>query len=320
MRKLFIFTFLISGFLVNTAFAQIGSSIINPELNIELQPEFPRPGEVVTATLNDYSGGTYGSNVSWVLDGQVVTEASNQRSTQFTAGAVGVNQKIEVVLSKPQGGKEVLERTVKPVYLDIVIEPQTRVPNFYLGRSLPSIGSIVNATALVSTDTFMDSDLVYTWRLNQTVLNGGPIRGLNQVSFTTPRGSEMVLYLQVTDTKGNVIVKRAVSIPSVEPTLKFYEVNQLFGTSHRPIVDSLALIGNSVTVQAEPFNLDSRVYNNPDLSEWKINGVNSGNVGGNPYEVTLQRVGFSGYSNLQFHVRDTTQVLQGARDSIQINF
>lgn len=320
MRLLFIFTLLFTSLHINVAFAQLSSSITNPELAIELQPEFPRPGEIVTANLNDYSGGTYGANVNWALDGQQIPEASNQRSTKVTAGAVGVTQKIEVVLDTPQGGKVVLTKNITPVYLDIVVEPQTRVPNFYLGRALPSVGSTVNATALVSSDGFMNPDLVYTWRLNQKVLNGGPIRGLNQVSFTTPMGTEMSLHLQVTDLQGNVIAKRSVSIPSVSPKIRFYEINQLFGTSHRPISDSVALIGNSITVQAEPFNLDSRVYNDPDISEWKINGSSSGNIGGSPYEVTLQRVGVSGTSRLLFHVRDTKQVLQGANEGIQINF
>ena len=86
------------------------------------------------------------------------------------------------------------------------------------------------------------------------------------------------------------------------------------------IKDSLALVGNSATIQAEPYNLDLRVYNNPAIHEWEINGRSAGNVGSNPYEVTLQRVGIPGVSNLNFHVRDTEQILQGAQNGVQINF
>lgn len=303
------------------AFAQFDTnSLSNPELTIEIQPEFPKPGEQITATLNDYAGGTYGSTVTWVLNGQELPDFKNQRKANITAGASGKQQILEVVLSKPEGGRRILSKTIKPVYLDVVIEPQTRVPDFYLGRALPSIGSIVNATALISGDGFKNTDLVYTWKINREVIEGGPIRGRNQVSFTTPMGNESILSVLITEPNGTVITSRAMILPAVEPEIRFYEVNSLFGISNKPITESLLLIGNSAIVQAEPYNLDSRVYNNPTIHEWKIDGITSGETGGNPYEVTLQRNGYLGVSSLQFHVRDTVQLLQGAKASMQINF
>ncbi len=296
------------------------NSLTGPELSIELQPEFPQPGETITATLNDYAGGTYGSSITWVLDNQELTNSKNQRRAIITAGVSGKQQVLKVVLSRPDGGNRVVSKNIKPAYLDIVIEPQTRVPDFYLGRALPSIGSQVNATALISGEGFRNTDLVYTWKINREVVEGGPIRGRNQVSFTTPMGSNAILSVQVTELSGAVIANRAILIPSVEPKVIFYEVNTLFGISQRPVTSSLSLIGNSVVVRAEPYNLDSRVYNNPTIHEWKIDNVSSGNTSGNPYEVTLQRQGFPGTSNIEFHVRDTVQLLQGAKASMKINF
>lgn len=322
MKKLFIFIFLLAGLGVNEALAQLNpTDITAPELAIDLSPEYPKPGEEVTATLNDYSGGAFGSTVTWVLDGQVIEAANNQRQAIITAGEAGSIQKIQVVLTKPQGLKKVLETSLRPIYLDIVIEPQTRVPNFYLGRSLPSIGSMVNATALLSDQSgFRNPDLVYTWSLNQQVLENGPIRGRNQVSFETPRGSDMVLSLQVTEPGGAVLAKRSILLPSVYPKMDFYEVNSLFGINKKIISAPLIISGNSAVVHAEPYYLDSRIYNNPAIHDWKINGIKSGNTGSNPYEVTLQRTGLGGLSSIQFQVRDTKQVLQGADGSIQVNF
>lgn len=321
MKKSIILVLILIGFNHSTALAQLDvASLTTPELTIDLQPEFPQPGEPVTAKLNDYGGGNFGSAITWVLDGEVIPEAENQRQTTITAGEAGLAQKIEVVLNKPQGGKEVIDATIYPIYLDIVIEPQTRVPDFYLGRSLPSIGSIVNATALISDKEFRSSDLIYTWKVNQQVLEGGPIRGRNQVSFTVPRGDEMILTLQVNELNGKVIARRSFIIPSVAPQIYFYEVSSLFGISKKVISNNLTLLGDSVIVRAEPYYLDSRVYNNPDVKIWKINGLETTNTGGNPYEVTLQKVGPQGLSTLLFHVRDTKEILQGAQSSIQINF
>jgi hypothetical protein len=320
MRLFFILLFILFGTTAYTANAQINAQgLINSEQLLGVEPEFPRPGERVTVTLNDYRSGAYGSSVTWLFDGQVVEGTENRRSVTLTAGSLNKETKIEVVLSKPSGGKDVLSTTLKPVYLDIIIEAQTRVPEFYLGRALPSIGSIVNATALVN-DGSTRNDLVYTWRLNRQVLEGGPIRGRNQVSFATPRGENSILSVQVTEPNGSILARRSILVPSVSPSISFHEVSSLFGVRHKPIDSELIMVGNTATIQAEPYNLDIRVYNNPDIAQWEINNSLSQNQGGNPYQVTFQPTGFAESANLSFKVRDTTQVLQGARDNIQVRF
>lgn len=311
---------ILSIFIAGPVSAQSNLSNINPtEITIDLSPEFPKPGEQVTATLNDYSGGAYGSSVNWIFDGQEITEAKNQRQTTFTAGANGVTQTIEVVLQKTNGSNEVIETSIKPIYLDIIIEPQTRVPDFYLGRALPSIGSTVNATALISGEGFRNPDLIYTWKVDNKVIEGGALRARNKISFTVPRGSNYTLMLEVTDLTGKIIAKRAILLPSVKPEILFYENNSLFGISTKAISKSFPIVGQSVEIKAEPYYLDSNIYNSPSYHQWKIDGVVNTNIN-NPYVVTLQKISDFGSSNLDFEVRDTKQVLQGAEASLQINF
>jgi hypothetical protein len=274
---------------------------------------------MVTITLNDYRSGTYGSNITWVYNGNVVDEAENRRSVLVTAGVLAKETVIEAVLSKPSGGREVLRTSFTPVYLDIIIEAQTRVPEFYLGRALPSVGSMVNVTALVN-DGSIRNDLVYTWILNRQVLEGGPIRGRNQVSFTTPMGDNSILSVEVTEPNGNVLTRRSIFVPSVRPSLSFHEVSSLFGVKRNPINNELIMVGNTATIQAEPYHLDTRVYNNPDIVQWKINNSISQNQGNNPYQITFQPTGFAQSASLNFEVRDTTKVLQGARNNIRVRF
>jgi hypothetical protein len=153
------------------------------------------------------------------------------------------------------------------------------------------------------------------------VLEGGPIRGRNKVSFATPQGSEIIITLQVSQSNGSVVAKRALIIPSVSPVLHFYEVNTLYGTGYRSLARGLSLIGNSTTIKAEPYYLDSRIFNSPDLVEWSINSQKAPSYDPNPYEITLERTGFSGgFATVGFHVRSTDVILQGARGNMQLNF
>lgn len=321
MRIFFILFVLFLGLSAGPVAAQFSTdSFVDPVSGIQLQPEYPQPEERVTATLTDYRGGSYGASITWVLDGKVIPEAENQREVVITAGKAGETQTIQAILTRVDGGREALTTVIKPAYLDIIIEPQTRTPDFYLGRSLPSIGSVVNATALISGKGFRNPDLIYTWRLGQQTIEGGAIRGRNQVSFNAPRGESEVLTVQVADLDGTVISRRSILLPSVTPEVHFYEVNPLFGMSKKSADGGISLISNSLVLQAEPYFLDSRTYNDPSIIQWKLNNSNIENPSSNPYEITLQRTGVTGSAELLFHVRDTKQLLQGAQGTTHINF
>ena len=304
----------------NTTFGQIGNSLISNEITIDLQPPYPQPGENFTASLNDYSGGAFGSTITWIVDGEKIDDAANLRSLDLTAPLTGT-RKVQIVLNTPSGTQKVVTKIIRPVYLDVIIEPQTHVPRFYKGRALPSIGSTVNATALVSDGNgFRNTDLIYTWRLNHKTLGGGAIRGHNRISFTAPMDNDAILTLQVSEPNGTVIAQRSFLLPIIEPEIKFYSVNPLLGISNKTVENDAVVTGNTISLQAEPYHLDLRVYNNPDFTKWTVNGREVDNNDANPYFITLQRNNFGQSSQIGFEVRDLTQVLQGAKSNTYIKF
>lgn len=289
-------------------------------LSIDLAPLFPGPEESFTATINDYSLPRQGSGIRWFVDGNLVPEAKNERSLSLTAKKAGSATKIEVVVDFADGKSVRNAVTVNPVWLDVIIEPQTRVPAFYSGRALPSSGSTVNATALINGGATTPGNLMYTWRVNNQVLNGGSVRGKNNVSFTMPQGQYATLNLEVRSVSGETIARRIFDIQSAKPDISFYEVSTLYGMNERAITGTLPLIGSSLTVRAEPYHLALETFNRPDHVEWKIAGVRYPNSSNNPYEVTLATQGGSGRSSINFHVRNTVQVLQGAQNSFTVSY
>ena len=299
----------------------LSSQTVNPEANIILKPPYPQPGETVTASLDDYSSAFFGATITWLLNDQEIPAAKNQREVSFTAGTVGKTEAITAVLTSPDGVQKSFQSLLTPVYLDIILEPQTRVPDFYQGRSLPSHDSSVLATALVYNGDFIDpARLVYSWKINRQAIEGGLVRHRNKVVFTMPRGESAVLTVEVGLAGGGTIASRSIFVPSVYPKLLFYEANPLFGISQLVLGDKQRLSGPSLTVQAEPYYLDSGVYNNPDVTEWKIDRRAVGNQSANPYLISLQRSGLNGISTIEFHVRSLEQISQGAKDSAQISF
>ncbi len=289
-----------------------------PQNSLVVQPSYPGPGQDYTVTLDDYSGGAYGASINWFIDGTERVDLKNNRSITLQASELNTETTIRAVLTTPDTANRTLTTTITPRYLDIIFEPQTHVPSFYKGRALPSQGSIVNTIALLHGTNIPTANLIYTWQVNNEVINGGPLRGQNRISFTTPLGDEVLVSVQVTTTSGEVLARRVVALPSVRPELHFYEVNTLYGVNQKSL-STLLLLGNSVTVRAVPYYLDSRVFNQPDIATWEIDR-SVYDQGINPYEVTLQRAQNNGSSRLNFQVQSTTAFLQGVEGSLPINY
>lgn len=317
---LFIF-FAVVLFSGNAALAQGPGFIYGQDaLSIDLDPAFPGPENPFTASANDYSLPVQGAGIRWFVDGELVVEARNKRDLKLVSKPVGETTTIELVIDLAGGGTISAKRVIAPMYLDVIVEPQTRTPAFFKGRPLPSIGSTVNATALINGDPTKASSYIYTWQLNGETLEGGAVRGQNVISFPMPRGNNAVLSLEVRTPDGDTLARRTIGLTSVYPSVQFYEVSTLYGLSKRALGDSTPLTGTTLVVRAEPYNLDLDTFNDPDVAEWRINNKISPNQSSNPYEITLASSGVGGKTKIAFHVRNTIQVLQGARAEFLVTF
>jgi hypothetical protein len=319
MTKLISGLALILAFLPFGAFAQT-TSLPNTGAGLKVEPNYPSPLTDFTVTLNDYSLPSQASSIKWVVNGQYLSQFNNQRSINLTALNTGESMNIEAVLSSSVG-ETLLSTNVNPYYLDIIVEPQTRVPSFYLGRPLPSINSLVNLTAILNGYEGSQADLLYTWRLNNKPVHGGPVAGKSNTSVVTPIGPGFTVSLEVANTRGQIITKRNLEIRSVTPKLVFYQNDYLLGLSNKAY-SRFNLVNENITLRAEPYHMDIGTYNNPGLLDWKIDRQTVSPNADNPYEITLYRSEKAGFgaSRVSLHVRNLTQVLQGVEGEFTVNY
>ncbi|MEN9920276.1 MAG: hypothetical protein RL538_169 [Candidatus Parcubacteria bacterium] len=319
MRYLYIAFFLLASPLFS--YAQFSADgMLGTNLSIQSMPEYPSPGEAFELSIDDYGGGAYGAEILWYRNDTLIPNTANARKITLTAGDVGVKEVISVVFKKSNGVTNTLKKEFTPMFLDIIVEPQTHVPGFYQGRALASVGSTVNLTALLSDgETLIKRDLVYLWKYNLTVIEGGPLRNRNEVSFKMPQDSYTVVSVQVSTPSGEILAKESTIIPLATPEVHFYEVNALYGVELKTITGDFNMIADSATIVAEPYFIDSNTFNYPDILEWKINNSAARSNSSNPYIITLQKTGDPGAATLDFHVRNTDILLQGAKNQIKIN-
>ena len=304
------------------AHAQFGGSLLGAGAGtLESSPRLPQPFEPVTVELNDAGAQLQGATIEWRLNGEPLQDAAGRRSLELTAPDAGEITTVEAVLTTPSGGVTTAVTELRPVYLDLVVEAQTRTPAFYRGRALPSSGSTVRLIALMHGHSEAPDDLFYRWEIAGDVFSGGPLRGQNIILTELPLGLETTIDIEVFDLSNTRIAERRIALRLHEPDVSFYEVSSLYGMLPRAINGPQLLSSGSLTVQAEPYHLDLATFNDPDLIEWEVdNQPRSVSRRGNPYRVTLERRFNRGGASVDFHVRNLDELVHGARGSLTITY
>jgi hypothetical protein len=301
--------------------AQLTPNFMGEAVNIVLDPPFPGPNQTVTVSLDDYSIDSTGATISWLLDGVEVSQFRNERTFTLVSPGVGKSARIAVRLTFPNRPAVSSEVTVTPVFVDVIVEPQTFTPFFYEGRALPVHGSIVNLTALVhdAGGVVNPADYTYNWQLNGASVYGGPRTGNNRAQITVPFGKNSLIGLTITNARGVVVGRTLINLPQQEVEIRFYEVSTLYGLSQRAIGEQLTFIGNSSTIRAVPYYLDTRAGINSLFTEWNIGGTKMASESSDPFEINLRREG-AGSTQIGFKVRNLSELLQGDQASFSVQF
>ncbi len=301
-------------------FAQFGAVSAGATLSLNPSSTSPEPYQNVTLTINDYTLPGTTKTVTWKIDGKIQSENENKREISVTLGDIGTKTEVlaTVIMTTGQtfSGTIVLE----PSYIDIIVEPQTRTPSFFEGRSLPSAGSIINFTAVTTYDKLGPENLIYTWEVNDNILGGGAQRGKNKHTYSSHSYENSVkVNLRIEDLSGKVLGEKYLVFPLIEQKVLFYEISPLYGQKKRALRDGYTIVGNSQEIKAEPYYVDLRTYNNPGIVHWEIGGKHIENSNVNPYRIILSREG-SGKESVAFEVRNLANLLQGAKGTLTVNY
>lgn len=290
------------------------------QISIGLDPQFPAPGDTFIASLDDYSISSFGATIVWSLNGEELAEFRNSRTATLVASTVGKKIELAVTIYGQNGLTYTAKQDITPRYLDVIIEPITYAPAGYAGRPLPIFGSRVLLTALLHDKNGLvdHTQYTYSWQVEDTYIDGGPIKGKYKNLITIPHGSNILITVEIKDNNGTSVARRLFTIPSVEIDTQFYEINPLFGMSEKAIADDYRLLSNSSTIYAIPYNLD--LYASPEIQniEWEINGRRV-DPGTNPYQITVSSFGDTS-ARLQFKIRNVIDLLQGDDKTVNVSF
>lgn len=304
-----------------TTFAQFSTNITGEGVTIILSPQYPNPGEEVTASIDDYSITNSGVSITWFFDGLSVPAATNARTINFIAPAIGAPLKILARLNYANGQTLEVKRTITPLYLDIIIEPQTYIPFFYTGRALPTNGSIINIQALLQDENgeIIANNYSYNWSIGNKSVYGGPRKGGKWAQISSKYGQSTTVTIAITDKNGVLVARKLVAIPMVPVQLHFYEINTLLGLKQKEIGSELILSGASASIRAVPYYLDKRSTENNLFTQWSINNKNILNENSDPFEINLTR-GTAGTARVGFKIINRDILLQKDEAAFSVKF
>lgn len=328
-KKQCVFLFLISFFVLFLGFGVFNVSSVESagRATISLSPKFPKPGDVVVAKLTLYGFNRSSAYVTWIVNGEIVSQAYGEDRYSFVAGEVGSKITVGFIVQDTAGSKASGETTAQVSDLTIVWEGKTYTPLFYKGRSMFSGGADVVVSAVPSIvdskGVFYGKDeLIYSWTVGGPT-NSPSVSGLGQhtaVLKNTRLFDPFIVYLQVSDPKGNLRSAEQIRIPFTQPVLQLYEDSPYVGVYYGRAVGPTYGVysGREATVVAEPYHIIASSRVDPILTyEWLI---------GNKKYTSPGSISFGaegpGYGStpLSLTVKSEESLMQSARIDKTIDF
>ncbi len=250
--------FILSTLFIIPSFVYAGNS----DLIINLDPSTPAPYEKINLSLVSYSLDIDNSLIVWKASGKTVYQGVGAKTLSLQAGGVGQNIPVTVTVTSP-AGKVTASLDITPQSVDLIWEtPESYVPLFYEGKSLPGEGADVRVTAIpsisVSGKQFPASNLSYSWYVNDELIGSASgqgrqtaVLGLDYLSTKT------AIKVSVRSVGGQEASKTIVIYPhKVLPLL--YTYDDVLGTNFSQQIVRRLETSKDITISLVPFFLSAR--------------------------------------------------------------
>ncbi len=314
MKKIVTFLILYSLFFPAFSYAQLNIGNMASELNVNLSPTVPKPGEKVSVFLEMYSASIDTADISWYVDGKLIQNSKGLKSFSFTAPEAGKTTNLNIRVTLQNGSSFEKSIAVRPLKLDLMWEANSYTPPFYKGKALFPPQGQIKVVAL--TDS---SNMVYKWMVNGNVQQSLGGFGKNTAVISGPiLGKAMEIEVEATNSTTGAVARNSIFISPTNPSITFYENSPLYGVIFSRALSNISLTAEEASIVAVPYNVSRDNVNNASYT-WRVNGVVVEGVAGRT-AVFRKPEGASGRSVVSFKVQNDRRPLQLTEGSFSINF
>jgi hypothetical protein len=263
--------------LPQTSYAQLNTSISYAnDISLIVSPEYPEPGETITARLSSFVVDLNIYRIVWTINGESTLSGIGEITTSAKVGETGTETVINAQIILPT---EIVtkQRTVIPGGIDILWEaPQTYVPAFYKGKALPARESDIRITAIPRVPSFASPESIknniFTWEHNYTVRGSLSGYGKNTYAFSNSfdlKSENIGLTLESAD--GTFKASDRITIPLVKPEVLFYRESPTLGYLPQALTKNISSEIGQLALVAEPYYFSVTDTRAPNLDfTWRI--------------------------------------------------
>jgi hypothetical protein len=324
--------FMLSISFISFAYAQIDLSGNlageDSDLTIAMAPNAPSPGDIVDLSVESSLLDTTDSTIRWYDNGTIVAQGIGVTSATITAGGLGSVSTIVVALVTADGTSASTEISIVPTEVDLLIDSDSYVPPFYLGRALPSAGTDLRLQAIAhlkrpNGTLVPSSDITYTWKQDGRVV--GNVSGLGKASVVLPSPTlygTSDIEVDVESSDDTLSGSASLSIPAQTPAVLLYEDNPLLGLTYYHAMTSQTSIPDiEMTFAAVPYFAPIQSPNDPRLAyAWTVNGKSVASSANDPSELTLNATNSSGQATIGLGLTHSTDIFMSAQGSWGVAF
>lgn len=302
---------------------------IEEQITITQIPKIPQPGEQVNIRITGYTTDLNKAIISWTLNNKLISSSRGATSFTFTAPSSGDSSTLVITIQKEKGGTISKTIVVNPADVDLMYEAQTYTHPFFKGKKEFTSESVIKYIALPNFVTsngskIADSNLVYTWKVNNSVQQSASGYGRN--TFLV-QGSlierSSIITVDVSAVNSTLKASQSISIRSTTPDVVLYENNPLLGIVYEKAIKGTFLLNRpQVDFEAVPYFFSSEYINSSDIAyKWSINGIGITSKSPNEnYLVLRNEKNEDGLANIAVSTEHITNILQTTRSTLKLDF
>lgn len=298
-------------------------SLFAEDVAITLFPTNPTPYTETSATLVSYAFNVNTAYIKWSINGKVVLEGVGEKKLKIKTGASGKGIPVHVVINN---NKEITEidTTITPESVDIIYEtPESYVPLFYEGKSLPGEGALVHFVALPNISeegvVIPGKSLDYSWYVNDTLKED--ISGFGKSSVMIPLNflTSYTRIKVVVSSQSGATAEKFIDVYPHEVMPLLYTYDDIFGIDYTKLLSKRFETTKDFTLALEPYYLSLNNLTDFVSFEWNLDNFPVTPLDGRLLAMHPKENSY-GSKNLSISISNSKRKLQEVDTSLNLIF
>lgn len=300
---------------------------IQEQLVTEVEPETPKPGDIVTIDAETYSININTQLITWKVNGKEMLKGIGKKTFSFQLGQSGETSVVDVYVT-PTNAPEITKRfTFSPIDVDILWQANTYTPPFYKGKALFTPESNVTFVAMpniIMKGKRVDpSDVVYNWKVDREVDGDNSGFGKNSYDFTgsiilRPTLIQAEVYAAADDSVKGL---NGFTLTHTYPQALAYENNPLYGILfNKAVRNQYTSFSDAVELDIYPYFFSTDDKNANVAYNWSLDG-NATDIPQDQNSALFKRkADGSGSAEASIVIGNPNKILQKAVAALGITF